>query len=148
MKKPSTIEIAVIVVALIVLALIPSRSDTTWIDPVTGSVKHQRSWWIYSRAPVVEISELERWVIRRQGVHARTWTFVSRSRQTIFNQGLSIGCAEAPMYLLRAGDRNDRFIKQSTDKQIDQLVQVMRTGTESEKRAAIRSAYALVSDHP
>jgi len=59
MKKPSTVEIAVVVViAVTVLALVPVWGDTTWIDPVTGSFKHEESWLVYPYSTEVRRSKI------------------------------------------------------------------------------------------
>ena len=145
MNKHRAIEVSiVVVVVLILLALIPTRSDTIWVDPVTGSVKRQASWQVCRRPPIVETSAIERWIVRREGSHVPTWRFVSRSTRTIFGRPLSIACGEAPMYLLRAGDLNDRFVLNSTNEQIVKFINLMRTGSAEERRESVQAAYRSV----
>jgi hypothetical protein len=94
---------------------------------------------------VITPSAIERWVVQHEGSHVPTWRRVSETKSTFFGLGLSVACWEPPMFLLRAGEINDGFVETSTDEQITRFVQLMRTGSETEKREAIRAAFALLS---
>jgi hypothetical protein len=146
MNKPRAIDVSIaIVTAMVLLVLIPTRSDTTWVDPVTGSVKRQASWLIYQRTPVVEPSALERWIIRREGSHVPTWEHVSTSSWNCYGLPESVSLGHQMMNRLHAGERNDRFVRASTDEQLARFVQVLRTGSRAEREEAILAACELAA---
>jgi hypothetical protein len=145
--RPRKIVVAVVILMGLV-ALVPAQSRTIWVDPITGSVKTQASGLGIGQTPVIETSSLERWIVEHDGSHLSTWQRVTKATWTIYGQGVDVSCVDRPMFLLRAGESNDQFVRTSTDSQISRFVQVIRTGSKDEKTEAMHAACASVSpDH-
>jgi len=122
-------------------ANLPLRTDSLWIDSVTGSMKGQTFWLIFGTRPRVHQSALHQWVATHQGPYTPQWCFLSESYKTVFGRTVGRGCALAPeIYPLHMDKLNTRFVETASDSEIAEFVRIMRTGTAEEKRVAVDAA--------
>jgi hypothetical protein len=134
------LRILMLVVCLIPAALLPYHSDLGWIDPVTGSMKRQTRIFLVPVWTSVESSDLEKWIIGREGTYSNDWQFLHNTSTTLLH-GRCHGCAHAPeIYHLHAGGMNSNFVRNASDAEIGEFVRIMRTGTSVEKEQAVQAA--------
>lgn len=139
--------IVVGLVFLVVSLCVPVKQNMTWIDPVTGSWKHQSGLTLSSdmkplltTTAAIEPSPLAMWLVRREGRVQYNWHSLNTTWKTLWGTVTGLGCSRAPpIYSLR-GDLLEYFVKSSSDDDLRCFVDVMRHGTEAEQRAAIESA--------
>ena len=117
-----------------------ARHDRGWIDPVTGSMKRQTTWFGIG-SPIVERSAIEKWIVRRDGHYVNQWKFLHDTSKSLFGIPICFGCGRAPeIYSLSAGEFNDRFVARATDQEIGDFVAVMETGSSDQKLKAVEAA--------
>jgi hypothetical protein len=129
--------LAVVILVVGAILIVPSH-DLGWIDPITGSLKHQTRWFGIAITTVVEQSAIEKWVIVHEGQYSNTWTFLHDTSRAIW--GRSFACGRAPeIYELHAGELNNLVVQTSSDHELTEFLQTMRNGSEEEKRKAVRT---------
>jgi hypothetical protein len=141
------IRLRTLIVAVALAALIFGAGRTVsgyriWIDPVTGSMKHESSFLIFPNSTEVSRSELERWIIRHEGAYKPRWDHLSTGTRTLF--GRSFACSLSPPIFPLQGRVNAEFVRSSTDREIVEFVRIMRTGTEEEQKQAVNAAIEKV----
>ncbi len=120
--------------------ILPYRSDLGWIDPVTGSMKHQTQCFLVPLKAVVEQSALERWIIHHEGGYSNKWQFLHETCSGVIF-GRAFACGHAPaIHSLRVGEWNDEFVRGATDAEIAEFVHIMRAGTPAEREHAVEAA--------
>ncbi|APW59056.1 hypothetical protein [Paludisphaera borealis] len=129
-------------VACVVLAMTyPVRSISTWIDPVSGSVKFETSWLFIPTRTRIETSELERWIVAHEGCHNPQWHFLNENYRLISGRFAGCGVGRTPkIFPIHAGDSNTRFVHVATDAEIVEFVRAMRSGTPDEQERAVDEA--------
>ncbi len=139
-------EILAVVFILAVASLMtPVRSSAFWVDPVTASIRRQATWFAIPGPEDIDRTEIERWIIRREGQHASSWKFCSRAYKTIWGATRARGCSTGPPVMpLRDGETNARFVRASSDEEMAAFIRVMRTGTDAEQRQAVDAALAKI----
>jgi hypothetical protein len=134
--------ILILVVGLIPAGILPCHSDLGWIDPVTGSMKYQTRIYLVPVWTSIESSDIEKWIVRREGKCSHDWQILYNTSTTLFG-GRSRGCSSGPeIYPLHAGvgGLNASFVHNATDQEIAEFVRIMRTGTAAEKEQAAEAA--------
>ena len=130
-----------IIISAVAIALFPlHRNDLGWIDPVSGSTKHQIKLFGVSVSTVIEQSTLERWIVDHEGRYTNDWRFLHDTSSHLV-YGKTYACGMTPeIYSLSKSELNDAFVRGSSDKEIAEFVKIMRTGTPSEQKLAVDQA--------
>jgi hypothetical protein len=122
---------------------IPVRTDTIWIDSVSGSMKSRTMWVGFVTTPSrVERSAVGEWIVKREGSLHPDWRFLTRRYRSLVGATLGRGCALAPeVYPLHAGENNTRYVRAATATELAEFVRTMRNGTAAEKEQAVDTAF-------
>lgn len=135
-----TILAIVAVIGLFELLGLGPRLDLGWIDPVTGSMKSQTRWFGFATSSLINKSALEEWVIRHEGGHENQWSPLYNTSKTAFGRPFCFECnLSPPIHALHAGALNDEFVRNSTDRELSQFLEIMRNGTAEEQRRAVEN---------
>jgi hypothetical protein len=134
--------LVVLGVSLLIASLLAApRVDLGWIDPVTGSLKYQTRWFGVSTSTTVEQSAIEKWIIAHEGQCSNTWTLLFDTSRNVWGGVYSRGCGQAPeIYELQTGELNDLFVQTASNDEVSEFLNVMRGGSDDEKRQRVRAA--------
>jgi hypothetical protein len=125
-----------IVALLLIGTVVPYRNDLGWVDPVTGSVRFQRRWFLIPTSTVVHTTVIEEWIVRHEGRYKPSWQFIFDTSSTWLGRGHA--CDTAPeSYSVHLVDRD--FVRISTDAEIDEFVRVMRKGTKDDRKKVVEA---------
>lgn len=134
---------AVLMVAgsVAVLSKMPLRTSRMWMDPVTGSTRHETTHFGFWSLPATETeSALARWAANHVKDHRPKWQFVSETKRgclwTIRGTG-----SMPPVYLLH-GRLGEVVVASTSDEELAALIEVLREGSDAEQRQAIEAAAA------
>src|SRR5438128_297864 len=123
--------VAVVILVSLLAAFTTPHHELGWIDPVTGSMKRQTQWFGFSTSTMVDQSAIEKWIIRHEGRYSSHWAFLHDTSMTAWGRSVEFACAMAPdIYALHAGELNDEFVRGASEPEINEFLQVMRTGSE------------------
>jgi hypothetical protein len=119
----------------------PVRTETNWIDPVTGSRRSQVRWFGSVRLPMrYEASALERWIVREEGSYLPAWQIDISVTSNAFNLPFQWACGKgAPINQFEL-PLMERWVNESSPEEIARVVQIMREGSREEQRKAIAAA--------
>lgn len=137
------VEWSVVPAVLLVLVLsdrFAIRTEMGWIDAVTGSSKDETRWIFgFISNPSFEQSELEKWLVRREGEIQHDWRSVKGTLKNVWGRKLGSAHGAAPAIYYLDHDFMKIFITESTDEQIAQFIHTMRYGTEDQQRLAVNA---------
>ena len=110
------------------------------MDAVTGSMTWKTTWIFgIPSAPRVDVSPLERRLLRMGAPWTPQPTFIHDKYIDVFGRVRGWGCGKAPPIYELVPLQQD-FVAWSTDEEILAFVHTMEGGTETERRAAIQAA--------
>jgi hypothetical protein len=129
-----------VVVVLTVSFFATGRAESVWIDPITGSIKHQTVYFGFAAEPTIRPTALDAWVRKKTPTYLNDWKFVNQTGYTVWNRPTFFGCAGAPeIYTLR-GDAIDDFVSRCSDDELDRFVGELRNPEHDVREAAIDAA--------
>jgi hypothetical protein len=138
-RRRALLVIAGVLVILLFALVATPRHNLGWIHPVTGSMKSQTRWFGLVASTTIDQSAIENWIIRREGKYENSWARLHDPGSAIW--GRSFACRRAAsIYDLQAGEFNNAFLRLASESEIAEFVRVMRSGTDAEKRQAVKTA--------
>jgi hypothetical protein len=117
--------------------LITFQTETSWVDPFSGSTKRETiRFWGLSRTTEIEPTALEAWLRRRQLEFSHRWQYVHATEYNVWGRPLLFACGHAPPLY---GTRSvlDRAVAQATDDELVRLTELLEQGDESRIEAAL-----------
>jgi hypothetical protein len=125
--------------AAVALCYVPLWTDRSWIDPVTGSMRHQRillgTW---SLGFTETESALGRWVAEHDEGYRPQWHFTSVTEHGAL--WTVRGCGQVPAAYSLQGLLGEAVVATSTDEELSALVSVLREGSEPRQRHSVEAA--------
>lgn len=132
------------------VAYYPVKQEWIYMDTVTGSKKYE-TLLVFGPdpKPLVKPSELELWLVRREGKIQHNWRRLRGEAENIWGGYVSSGPhagGEGGIYIGDLAIHDDllnAYVADSTDEQKAQFIQTMRYGTFKEKQLAVDGAVAM-----
>jgi hypothetical protein len=140
---------------LVVLVSIPAasvfvtfRTEITWVDPLSGTIKQESvRWFGLSRTTVLKTTALEAWQRRRRPDYSPTWQFVHSTGYDVWGRPLLFACGDAPpLYLFHSV--LDRFVEQATDDDLSHFNDLLNQGDVRQIEAALEKAVEQSFSNP
>jgi hypothetical protein len=128
------------VLGLLALPGITVRQVESEMDAVTGSMSWKTTWLGgFTTGPRFDISPLEI-RLKRDGIPwTPSWQLLHNTHRNIFGRANCYECGDAPA-ILYLRPVNKEFTTASTDAQLLEFINVMHSGSEAERKAAVDEA--------
>lgn len=117
-----------------------------WVDALTSSEKRQ-TWYIFGIRSAAKTShtKLYDWITSTDNAHDYDWRHISGTGFNVWGGRVSRGHDYAPpIWGLRGFV--DPYVDRSSDSEIYEFVETMRTGSREEQMTAVNAAWLKVSD--
>lgn len=129
-----------VVFGLLTLMTIPVRSTSSAIHSFDASFRQEEFILGFRVKSKIRRSVLSRWLEEHGEPFAPRWKHVSTVNYNVFNSVISRGCSTiGPIYHLSNATICSEVIKHSTEKEILDFVEIMRSGDQEHQQAAVES---------
>jgi hypothetical protein len=113
------------------------------MDPVTGSLKRQSSFFGVKTDPVVEMSELEIRLLKSDSAFLNQWQFLSETEYNLWGQATLHSCGQTPeIYPLHNFIAD--YVQLCTDDDLERFVNELRSNDVNRQQIAVNAAIERV----
>jgi hypothetical protein len=148
LAKLSLIGLAATMFAVAIASIaLPLKRQMQWVDAVSGSTKEQCIWRFgYNDPAVIQRTELADWIEAQEGTHTFDWRHVNGTWKTLWGTPRDFGHGPAPAIYSLQGPMMDSFVNRSSNDELREFVEIMRSGTKSEQYDAVFAAIDKVGE--
>jgi hypothetical protein len=140
-NRPLLIRLLVLLPILAASLFTTVRTETTWVDPLSGTTKRETiCFWGLSRTTVVKPSALEARHRRRRPDYLPTWKYVHATEYDVWGRPQLFACRHSPP-LFDFNSVLDRLVEQATDDELVHLDDLLAQGDERQIEAALKTVF-------